>query len=822
MALFAQNAESSFPSYVVIGAFTYQQNAVQFTDEARRNNFPARFEMNPNRNLYYVYILSTTDKEHAVAEALRLRAETKYFDTWVYSGVLGKMDLTGPPQREDQDVDPVTGQTIARVSPDEDQTSTQRSLSRHAATVTGQQGNQKASPGNDRSADEIAAKEQSANDANMPRDAARNGDKNAGTSTSKNQGQPSNTLPLNSRQDVAGDESAGETTDGSALTQRSDPSLQDSNSKRGSVKAKTSAQKTSKNSGPPTEQQTQLQAQHDKGGKQSTSQNNPVQNVNAQETALVTNKSSQKSERNTLQGQSTKPTGSDGTQTEPEKNEGTDVAAQQERLSAQSNPSSDAQSTAPRNNNGKQNATTGKTGNDKKTVVASNENLSTSQKGLAADQQKAKSGTGPSQRTGLTQEADNAQGAMADADKTDGAPKQDQLSGKSSPSLVQSTASRNTTSAKAGSENKIVAAGNQNLSGSQKDSGNRNEKANDAAGQNQRVAQAQQLNDAQGDMADGDKTDGDSKQDQVSGKSNPSPVQSTASKNSTKQNTTSGKAGSEKKTVAAGKENLSQSAGKTALVTEESSASIPPPVRKTTAPLSPEEVVGKNFYFHLFRGDNLNTVPGEVEAIDFEKSRKMATYPANEGVKVIIPSGKTKHISFVCQVFGYRKQQQEYDPASPSENLYLDDKGNLVVPFELIRLQKGDIAIMYNVFFFKDAALMRPESRYEVNNLLDLLKENPTYKIMIHGHTNGNASGKIIRMDKTGNFYSLSGTKQGFGSAKQLSEERALLIREFLISSGISADRMDVKAWGGKKPIHDKHSARAHENVRVEIEILSE
>ena len=255
---------------------------------------------------------------------------------------------------------------------------------------------------------------------------------------------------------------------------------------------------------------------------------------------------------------------------------------------------------------------------------------------------------------------------------------------------------------------------------------------------------------------------------------------------------------------------------------ERQAALGPPPQRATTAQLTKEEVTGKDFYFHLFRADNLEMVDGEVDAIDFEKSRRMATYQGNTGVKVTMPSGKTKQISFVCQVFGYRKQQREFDPAMPPEDLYLDNKGNLVVPFELVRMQKGDIAIMYNVFFFKDAAVMRPESRYEVNNLLDLLAENPTYKIMIHGHTNGNASGKIIRMDTPGNFYSLAGTRQGFGSAKELSEERAVVIRDFLINSGISAHRMQVKAWGGKKPIHDKHSVRANENVRVEIEILSE
>ncbi|MEX2235575.1 MAG: OmpA family protein, partial [Cyclobacteriaceae bacterium] len=277
------------------------------------------------------------------------------------------------------------------------------------------------------------------------------------------------------------------------------------------------------------------------------------------------------------------------------------------------------------------------------------------------------------------------------------------------------------------------------------------------------------------------------------------------------------KAGQKSDTTANNKQN-----SLTALPVDHAIKHVPPPKRVTMEPLKAEEVAGKNFYFYLSRADNHDGVEGEVDAIDFEKSRKMATYPANSPVKILLPAGKTKQISFVCQVFGYRKLQKEYDPNNPSEDLYLDEKGNLVIPFELMRLQRGDIAIMYNVFFFKDAALMRPESRYEVNNLLELLNENPSYKIMIHGHTNGNAAGKIIRMDKPGNFYSLTNTSQGMGSAKKLSEERALIIREYLISSGVGSDRMQVKAWGGKKPIHDKHAVRANENVRVEIEILSD
>ena len=81
-----------------------------------------------------------------------------------------------------------------------------------------------------------------------------------------------------------------------------------------------------------------------------------------------------------------------------------------------------------------------------------------------------------------------------------------------------------------------------------------------------------------------------------------------------------------------------------------------------------------------------------------------------------------------------------------------DADGNIVVPFELVRLQRGDIAVMYNVYFFKDAGVMRPESRYEVTSLLEMLRENPNYKIKLQGHTNGGAPGKIISMGKEKNI----------------------------------------------------------------------
>src|SRR5690606_34741405 len=83
-----QEAFTESPNYVVIGAFAVHNNALKFTGDAKKNSLSAKVEKNPNRNLYYVYVLATEDREHAIDEALRLREGSRYFVTWVYSGTL--------------------------------------------------------------------------------------------------------------------------------------------------------------------------------------------------------------------------------------------------------------------------------------------------------------------------------------------------------------------------------------------------------------------------------------------------------------------------------------------------------------------------------------------------------------------------------------------------------------------------------------------------------------------------------------------------------------------------------------------------------------
>ena len=231
-------------------------------------------------------------------------------------------------------------------------------------------------------------------------------------------------------------------------------------------------------------------------------------------------------------------------------------------------------------------------------------------------------------------------------------------------------------------------------------------------------------------------------------------------------------------------------------------------------------------FLSLYNARNNRIVEGEVEVIDTERSRLMTRVKGNEYLVLPDPKSKSGQLTLICEAFGYRKIQEEINyplPLADTVKPYIDLMGTtLVINFDLVRYHKGDISTLYNVYFFNDAALMLPESKFELNSLLQLMNENQNYRIMLHGHTNGNYTGKILTMGPDHNFFSIEGASQRVGTAKDLSRSRAEVIRDYLASNGVDPSRMEIKAWGGKRPLYNKNSANAKKNVRVEVEILAE
>jgi len=246
-----------------------------------------------------------------------------------------------------------------------------------------------------------------------------------------------------------------------------------------------------------------------------------------------------------------------------------------------------------------------------------------------------------------------------------------------------------------------------------------------------------------------------------------------------------------------------------------------PKINDTSIALDPK-VMEKDFYFLITRPDGTKADGTEVSVIEPKSQRKEYEVKGNENatLKAINQSGEMR---LECNVAGYRKiiQTINFKEPVPIDGVTIENN-RIIIPFELVRLRKGDISVLYNVFFYKDAAIMKPESKFDLDGLLNMMQDNPKYKIKIHGHTNGSAGGPILEVGDKGDYFSLNGAKEGNGTAKKLSGKRAEAIVNYLVQQGISADRMSTKAWGGKKPIYDKFHTQAYANVRVEVEVVEE
>ncbi|HLZ17379.1 MAG TPA: OmpA family protein, partial [Cyclobacteriaceae bacterium] len=210
-----------------------------------------------------------------------------------------------------------------------------------------------------------------------------------------------------------------------------------------------------------------------------------------------------------------------------------------------------------------------------------------------------------------------------------------------------------------------------------------------------------------------------------------------------------------------------------------------------------------------------------------ERARLITRVKANTYLNLPNPGTKSGQLSLISKTFGFRNEQHELHYRTTETDTiqpYVELVGNFyMVNFGLSKIHKGDISTLYNVYFYNDAAIMLPESKYQLNSLLQMFRENPSFKIILHGHTNGGGRGKIIYMGPSKDFFTVTkDAVQGSGSAKELSEARAEVIREWLAAQGISNDRVTVKGWGGSRMIHDKNSVHARKNIRVDVEVIEE
>lgn len=248
-------------------------------------------------------------------------------------------------------------------------------------------------------------------------------------------------------------------------------------------------------------------------------------------------------------------------------------------------------------------------------------------------------------------------------------------------------------------------------------------------------------------------------------------------------------------------------------------------VREKTVPVSATETHNTYELVINVKDKNNRTLPANVKILNSEENKVLATIRSSQEASFRISKKENQNIKLVCEEFGYHKTIIGLplgDPAALSEmeNVQMDGQ-QINIDFPLENAHKGDVMIMFNVFFQPNSNIMRAKSKDELETLLGLLKDNPGLKIRIHGHTNGNGGGPIVKINEScDNFFDPKDVENTRGSAIKLSEYRADAIKLYLIKNGIGAERIEIKGWGGKKMLFKKDSPHYKLNARVEVEVM--
>ena len=140
------------------------------------------------------------------------------------------------------------------------------------------------------------------------------------------------------------------------------------------------------------------------------------------------------------------------------------------------------------------------------------------------------------------------------------------------------------------------------------------------------------------------------------------------------------------------------------------------------------------------------------------------------------------------------------DGVNDEEDKCINEKGPAsnfgcpVISEEIIKRVK--IAAQ-NIFFETAKSRLLPKSFPKLNDVVSILKDNPSFKVQIDGHTDSQGSDEYNHT---------------------LSHDRAASVTAYLVSKGIDESRLSFTGYGESKPVADNKTAAGRaQNRRVEM-----
>jgi outer membrane protein OmpA-like peptidoglycan-associated protein len=124
----------------------------------------------------------------------------------------------------------------------------------------------------------------------------------------------------------------------------------------------------------------------------------------------------------------------------------------------------------------------------------------------------------------------------------------------------------------------------------------------------------------------------------------------------------------------------------------------------------------------------------------------------------------------------------------------------ITLDVELEKVKEGSVSVLKNIFFDTDKYDLQEKSITELQKIIRYLNENPATRIEISGHTDNVGSVTYNR---------------------QLSENRAKSVYNYLTKNGVDPKRMMPKGYGADKPVGSNDTEEGRQlNRRIEFKVI--
>jgi len=212
----------------------------------------------------------------------------------------------------------------------------------------------------------------------------------------------------------------------------------------------------------------------------------------------------------------------------------------------------------------------------------------------------------------------------------------------------------------------------------------------------------------------------------------------------------------------------------------------------------PQEMKSKLTTFIGIVYDEETKIPLEanIKIEDLDSAKLVGEYVSNSATgKSVVILTPGHNYSLTVSKNGYLFYSENFNIAADNE--FKEVRKD--IPMQAIK--EGKKIVLNNIFFETGKAELTETSMIEINNLYNLMVQNPDIKVEISGHTDNVGSG---------------------AANKALSQERATVVVKALVTKGTQANRLTAKGYGDSAPVAPNDTDENRQlNRRTEFKIIS-